>query len=99
MNQALIQELSAWDGTHRDYLLEIYQKNITQAGFFEDLVEIYQHQVELQVVCSWLVKHQYDLKKTIPQTLINQILNHCPSSRTLGSQTTCFTVAASLGDS
>ena len=77
MNQTLIQDLEAWDGKHRDYLLKLYEKNITQANFFENLVEIYQQRTDLQVVSSWLIKHQYDLKKTISQELIDQVLEIC----------------------
>lgn len=77
MNQSLVKAFEAWDGKHRDYLQELYEKNITQANFFKDLVEIYLQRTDLQIVSSWLIKHQYDLKKTIPQELIDQVLEAC----------------------
>lgn len=75
MNSVLRKVLVNWDGTHVDYLAEIYAKNEADPVFFDEIIALYLKDTELQVATSWLIKLHYDQKKVLSPEQVVHILS------------------------
>ncbi len=69
----LIDALKNWDGVHVDYLQEIYQTHQNDAVFFEELITITKKYEGLQTSSTWLIKHHYDQKQSLKQSLVDAL--------------------------
>ena len=70
----LIPPLQHWDGTHMEYLTDLYEQYHHDPTFFLSLLEITEENSSLQTATTWLIKHQYDQKQSLPQEIIDQLL-------------------------
>ena len=79
MNTDLKSKLKLWDGVHIEYLKELYEENSLSLDFFENLVTICVNEEDLQKTATWLIKHHYDNRQTIPEYLTERLLTTCKS--------------------
>ena len=75
MSPNTLQELlEAWDGTHTDYLIQVYLENGESEDFFQALLDLYAGKPDLQVASTWLIKHHYDKGRTLPERLETSLI-------------------------
>ena len=77
MKTKLIDKLKSWDGVHIESVTKLYDENVENSDFFEDLVVIYKNEQELQKVATWLIKHHYDKGNKLPNSLTEKLLSTC----------------------
>lgn len=74
MNTKLKDQLQEWDGKHKNFMEKIYYDRYQEANFFSDLTELCLNHPETRVAATWLIKHHYDNKKSLPYELIDPLL-------------------------
>lgn len=77
MKTNLIDKLKLWDGIHIEYVTKLYEENMEDRDFFEDLVTVYNNEQDLQKATTWLIKHHYDNRKILPHILTEKLLSNC----------------------
>lgn len=75
MKENLKQQLLNWDGVHIGYLLDIYVNIKNDLYSFDEIIDYYLLETELQKVTSWLIKHHYDTKNQLTESQIEKILS------------------------
>ena len=76
MNIELSKALANWEGTHTQYLKDLYQKHVSQSNFFADLVQISLKHPTLQPGATWLIKHHFDQGRKVEQAALSPLLSN-----------------------
>ena len=75
--QELKEALTEWDGVHTEVLKEVYQSHSHHPDFFPLLIQWMWEEPELQIPCTWLIKHHYDNKGHLEVHLIEPLVVPC----------------------
>jgi hypothetical protein len=74
-NTDLKERLRKWDGKHTSYLIAIYQQQVDDPAFVDDIIQLYLKHIELQPATTWIIKHYVDNGHKLSQTQIDKTLS------------------------
>ncbi len=86
MEDTLKNQLEAWDGIHMNYLEKIYHECLTQNSFFQEIIQLIIDTPDLQTAATWLIKHHYDQKKELENTMLSPLLKASKDFEDWGAQ-------------
>ncbi|MBQ4820292.1 hypothetical protein [Aquimarina sp. MMG016] len=86
MKNQLVKILNNWDGKHIEYLINCYDQYADDNTFFDILIEITYGQTELQTATTWIIKHHYDGKKSLSESLADQLLSSINQLKNWGAK-------------
>lgn len=76
MKARLIEVLGAWDGTHTNYLGQVYQTSCSDPSFADTLTQICLEHPQLQIAATWLLKHAIEQTKDTSAEAVSELLKH-----------------------
>jgi len=75
----LEEKIVNWDGSNFNELKQIYAEFLLgNPDRFKEVIDLCLLNSNVQIVTTWLVKHHYDQKSVLSDTLTNQLLKVCP---------------------
>ncbi len=92
LKKALIE----WDGIHKEALEEIYETYAAETDFFPQIVDWTLTDPSLQIAATWLVKHHYDNKASLEESLEEQLIVTCNELKDWQSQLHLLQLLASF---